>query len=198
MGKLSKTCSIEGCRRKHAARGWCSNHYARWKEHGDPLKGRVSPGSLPGWLQENVNFGGNECLIWPFARNADGYGVLSFNGRRTIASRAMCELVHGEPEDTSMQAAHSCGNGHLGCVNPSHLRWATPIQNVADMKVHGTKLTGEKHGRSRLSDEDVRQIRASRGKMTQKELAVFYKTSVQYISLIQLGRVRVSGSRSYV
>ena len=32
-----KTCSIEGCERKHQARGWCLAHYKKWKRWGDPL-----------------------------------------------------------------------------------------------------------------------------------------------------------------
>ena len=31
------TCSIEGCGKPHHARGWCSEHYHRWKSQGDPL-----------------------------------------------------------------------------------------------------------------------------------------------------------------
>lgn len=30
-------CSINGCERRVAARGWCRTHYSRWKIHGDPL-----------------------------------------------------------------------------------------------------------------------------------------------------------------
>lgn len=38
MGK--RTCSIDGCGKPHAARGWCYSHWERWKRHGDPLAGK--------------------------------------------------------------------------------------------------------------------------------------------------------------
>lgn len=31
-----RICGIEDCKNKHVARGWCMNHYKRWKRHGDP------------------------------------------------------------------------------------------------------------------------------------------------------------------
>ena len=42
-----KTCKIEGCEKRHVARGWCNMHYKRWKAHGDPLvlfPNRPAPG----------------------------------------------------------------------------------------------------------------------------------------------------------
>lgn len=35
----NRTCSIDGCEKKLAARGWCNAHYLRWRNHGDPLVG---------------------------------------------------------------------------------------------------------------------------------------------------------------
>lgn len=31
-----RTCSIDGCEKNVVARGWCTQHYQRWKNHGDP------------------------------------------------------------------------------------------------------------------------------------------------------------------
>lgn len=32
----TRICDIEGCERRHEARGWCSLHYKRWRRLGDP------------------------------------------------------------------------------------------------------------------------------------------------------------------
>jgi len=34
-----RTCQIDDCDRPHVARGWCKNHWRRWKKYGDPLLG---------------------------------------------------------------------------------------------------------------------------------------------------------------
>lgn len=33
---MPRTCSIDGCTNQHEARGWCPNHYYRWRRYGDP------------------------------------------------------------------------------------------------------------------------------------------------------------------
>lgn len=30
-------CTIDGCEKPTIARGWCTNHYAKWRKYGDPL-----------------------------------------------------------------------------------------------------------------------------------------------------------------
>jgi hypothetical protein len=37
-------CKIDGCTGQVHGYGWCVRHYGRWRRHGDPLAGRVSPG----------------------------------------------------------------------------------------------------------------------------------------------------------
>jgi len=89
------------------------------------LKGRPSVrrgnGKCLAWLKERVAYDGEECLIWPFSGNHQGYGHLGYFGKVVKAHRLMCILAHGEPPTPEHHAAHSCGRGHLGCVHPGHL-----------------------------------------------------------------------------
>lgn len=170
---MSKQCSVDGCCSQLLARGYCKRHYDRWRRHGDPLicKKQLSPRGAPiQWLLAHVNFNENTCLVWPFARHKDGRAHI--NG--DFPSRIMCELAHGAPPSPIHQAAHSCGKGNSGCVNPSHLRWATPAENSADKIIHGTLLMGDALPQSKLSAYDVLAIRALHGSVTQRALAARY------------------------
>lgn len=101
---------------------------------------------------------GDACLIWPFFRNHEGYGVLGYFGKVRKAHRVMCILVNGEPPDPKLVTAHSCGNGHLGCVHPQHVSWKTIRQNRLDANLHGT---GNAPAPRRLTIDQVETIRAS-------------------------------------
>lgn len=141
--KLS--CTIDGCNDAVLAKGFCMKHYWRNHRHGSPHAHPDNDGEPLAWLQRHANWRGDDCLIWPFARNRSGYGSLRYQGRTMGAHRAMCFESYGAPADAGMEAAHSCGNGHLGCANPLHLRWATPQANVSDRIQHGRnrKLTDD-------------------------------------------------------
>ena len=158
---IQRICSIEGCGKKVFGRGWCQTHYHRWWAHGD-----VMHVTKPSDLSAGHNFFHNvamrhdtdECLIWPYGKTAkNGYAAFSWGGKASLVSRVICEHVYGPPPTPSHQAAHSCGNGHLACVNPRHLRWATPTENLADCVIHGTnkKLAS----RAKLSDDQIRAMR---------------------------------------
>ena len=115
------------------------------------------------WIAEHVAHQGDECLIWPFCRSqTTGYGKLQVDGKHTNGHRVICERAHGPAPTKKHQAAHSCGRGHEGCVNPKHLRWATCRENLADRIEHGTLPQGECHGQSKLHDRDIPEIVARR------------------------------------
>ena len=39
---MDRTCSVEGCGRKHSCRGYCTLHYQRWRQYGTPA-GKTRP-----------------------------------------------------------------------------------------------------------------------------------------------------------
>lgn len=130
-------CSVDGCGDFAYGHGWCSNHYQRWKRHSSPTAGRVTPGHPAAYIEKALAIPTNECLVWPFARNRGGYGVLSNPSGSEIVSRIVCEMVNGpapEPSD-EYDAAHSCDNPP--CFNPRHLRWATREENMQEAAAKG-------------------------------------------------------------
>ena len=133
-----------------------------------------------------LNYSGDECLYWPFGRIGGGYGQVNYEGRQHYVHRVVCEKTHGPSE--GLDAAHSCGNGHLGCVNPRHLSWKTRGENVADARAHGTIARGERNGRAKISEDDARNIRALRGLRSQSALARQYSIDQSTVSDIQTGK----------
>lgn len=183
-----KTCSVNDCGRRHEAHGFCRKHYARFKRHGDPLGGTTERWAAQNFMNNIVlMFTAEECLTWPFGDNSHGYGVYHSAGKTIAAHIYVCAKVHGERPSRDYEAAHSCGNGHLACVNPRHLRWATRSQNQLDRRTHGTVLAGERNPRAKLSEDNVIAIRALCGKRSQREIAIMFGVSQMIISKISRG-----------
>ncbi|TDV04671.1 HNH endonuclease [Paraburkholderia caballeronis] len=86
---------------------------------------------------------------------------LKCNGRKELLtiSRCMLTVFVGPPPSEEHQACHN--NGVPTENNLGNLRWDTRIGNAADTLAHGTRLIGEGHPNSKLTDELVREIRAS-------------------------------------
>lgn len=171
-------CSIDGCCKPRVKREWCSSHYARWRR-GTPLDApmRFSPGSKIEWLIAHAQYGGDDCLRWPFYYNPNGYGDVPYNGKVTSANRAMCTIAHGNPPTPDHEAAHSCGNGKGGCLNPRHLDWLTAKQNQGDRSGHQTDNRGLRAHANKLTEGQIYEIRAAEGIISAKELASHYACS---------------------
>lgn len=147
-------CTVEGCEKPARTKSLCSAHYRRLWRHGDPTAGRTEVGEPERYIREvALTHGGGDCLIWPYSRKTDGAAQINLGGRSVIVARMVCEEVNGPPPTPAHQAAHSCGKGHLGCITPQHLRWATQVENEADKLIHGT------HNRYRYAA--IRQARMS-------------------------------------
>ncbi len=81
-----------------------------------------------------------------------------------------------------------CPEGMEGChfpdPNPANnrlenLRWDSRAGNFADKRIHGTHIQGEQHYQSKLTADNVRQIRIlfATGKFTRAELARTFRVS---------------------
>ena len=186
----NRKCSIPDCCGKHFGKGFCQKHYQRYWKTGDPLKCIKPPPRLAiNYLNETVlPYLGNDCLLWPFNRNQSGYGTIRCGDTSGIVSRLVCENRHGPPPTPDHHAAHSCGNGHLGCVTGNHLSWKTRLENMADMIAHGRSARGDRHPLAKLSEGQVRMIFAMKGVIPMRKLAKQFNVSRGAIEAIMAGR----------
>ncbi len=193
-------CSIEGCDGDVAGAGYCRKHYKRLRAHGDPLAGGIEKGAAKRFVRELIQADPvDECIPWPFGKNSEGRGRINWNGRPTNADAAVLEASVGTKPTPKHETCHRCGNGHLGCVNPSHLYWGTRKENVADAIRHGTAYLleraeryGEKSPASRYSDAVIAEIRdrISKGER-QVDLASEFGMSKTHVNRIWKGTIRV-------
>jgi predicted XRE-type DNA-binding protein len=151
---------------------------------GNAVMARKGSGNSYRWLSDHARYSDDNCLTWPFG-GANGYGTFSFNGKMHYAHRFMCEMVHGPAPGRNYHASHSCGRGHLGCVNPRHLSWKTVSENQLDRAEHGTRNMGP-YGK--LTDAQAAEIRALKGSMPQREIAAMYGVSRSTISWVMTGK----------
>jgi hypothetical protein len=108
----------------------------------DNVPGTAKDGAGMFWLRLFADYDGDKCLLFPFRTAINPRGVVTYNFKPTPAHRAMCIHVHKLPKDeakTKTMALHSCGNGHLGCVNPKHLYWGDQSDNAKDARRHATE-----------------------------------------------------------
>jgi len=94
-----------------------------------------------------------------------------------------------------LNVCHSCDVGR--CINPDHLWLGTQKQNMDDMDAKGRRGTrrggggvdrrGERNPRSRLTEAQVREILAFRGRVPVRKLAVQIGVSRTHIWNIWVG-----------
>lgn len=82
------------------------------------------------------------CHFWTGNRSNWGYGSFrvgsNIDGTRAMAAahRVAYQIYVGEIP-SNVCVLHSCDNGHLGCVNPDHLRLGSHAENSLEMASKG-------------------------------------------------------------
>jgi hypothetical protein len=160
---------------------------------GRAIKGEVSTPTNPNgsklmlWIRDvALVYQGDDCLPWPFARNPTGYAATGRRGKTIYIHRLICEEVNGPPPEPRYQAAHSCGKGHEGCVNPRHLSWKTPGENQAE---------GPNHPRYKLTPQIATAIRHLKDRMKPHEIAECFGVTEATVRKVQAGQTWKYGVR---
>lgn len=130
----NEPCTACGERPARQPSGLCVRCYKRkWATGSTTPSTRTKPGEPQRFFDENVGRETDDCIVWPFGKDKDGYGVLPPNRR---VHQVACEL-HGPKPHPKMEAAHSCHNP--SCFNPRHLSWKTRLKNEQEKTAAGRR-----------------------------------------------------------
>jgi len=135
------------------------------------------------WTKVDKSAGPDACWPWTGAITTHRYGCVQFYRRVLGAHKVAYLLAHG-PVPDGLQIRHSCDNPP--CCNPAHLSLGTRKDNAADKVARGrTPKTMTKF----LTVEQVREIRAARGRLSSGDIAKQYGITQSYAFTIWAGKV---------
>lgn len=128
----------------------------------------------------------NGCIVWKACKNGWGYGVFALSTeRKYMLAHRVAWLFAGNGEVPKGQVLrHKCDNP--ACVNVEHLILGVQADNIADKVVRNRQARGEAHGMSKLTEDQVREIRTLKG--TGREIGKRFGISSVMVNYIRAGK----------
>ncbi|MBX3002774.1 MAG: HNH endonuclease [Anaerolineales bacterium] len=118
-----------------------------------------------------------ECWNWTGAKQTKGYGSFGVGPGKTQLAHRVAYMLKEGPIPRGLVIMHICDNRL--CCNPRHLKVGTIADNNHDAISKGRNAIGERNGNSKLTEEQVKDIRKlyGTGDYTNRQLAQMYKMS---------------------
>lgn len=166
VAQWAETCRAPLCKRETWQSGYCIAHNERMRHGLDmgPIRGerlRLSENERIEarlFLERVIN---KETGCWEWIGDTvDTYGRLRIEGRTYRVHRLSAFLYKGMRLDDCRCVCHTCDNPK--CFNPAHLFLGSIDENNMDKVAKKRQARGESNGSSKLTEEDVRDIRAKR------------------------------------
>mgnify|MGYP000170947523 CR=1 FL=1 len=124
-------------------------------------------------------------------KNRKGYFKVSLfrNNRETTSEvhRLVAEAFHG-PCPPNHETRHLDGVRDNNCA--SNLRYGTAKQNQHDRRAHGTSMQGESHQGSKLTDDQLTQVRDTylRGEHTMRQVGELFGVGATTVFRVVSGK----------
>ena len=119
-----------------------------------------------------------KCIEWPHARNRNGYGKLSVDGKKWEAHRRAWYINHG-PIPKGMCVCHKCDNP--ACINIEHLFLGTQGDNIRDCYAKGRRLPPSKPA---VTEQTAVKIKMLAGLISNRKMSKALGVAASYIGNI--------------